>query len=141
MVHPEYESEFKDGYFRVGFIQDGTCLDTAEIDNNHLDEGKGTVKLIFTKRLKFRGHKAHQTGFENYDEWFGVFTHETEDGNLNFGYVHYVPSGYSSYTYEPEITANIYVDYSWEKFLRLGLPGDLREIVEKRILVKPGKQK
>lgn len=140
MVHPEYANQLKYEYFHAIFIHDGKALETMQMNDEGKLEDNSTIKLIYTKRLKFRGHKAHQTGFSEADEWFGVFTHETMNGNLNFGYIHYIPSGYSTVTYDPEVTMNIYVDYSWEKFLRLGLPEDLREIVQKRILVKPGKK-
>lgn len=130
MVHTEYLAQFKYKYYRVHFIQDGKELEVKS------RQDAGELELFFTKRLKFKGHRPHQTGFTDYDEWFGLFTHQTLDGDLNFGYIHYVPGGYSSVTYEPEITFNVYVGYSWTKFLRLGLPSDFREIIEKRKLIK-----
>lgn len=130
MVHEQYLSEFNYKYYSVNLIADGKITETLERKNVDLE-------LIFTKRLKFKGHRPHQTGFSEFDEWFGIFTHHTTD-DLNFGYIHYIPAGYSSVTYDPEITFNVYVGYSWEKFLRLGLPEPLRDIVKQRYLIRKG---
>lgn len=80
-------------------------------------------KLIFKGIMREGGHEEHQTGFASEDEYFAIFSYKGR-----WGHVHYFPDGYSSYTFEPQITINIYMDYSFEQFFRLGLTQEMREL-------------
>ena len=85
---------------------------------------KDDCKFIFTAIIKEAGHEEDQSGFSDYSEWFGIFNHKGD-----WGYIHYTPDGYSSYTYEPATIIYIYKSWSFEYFKKLSLTQDMRDLI------------
>lgn len=106
---------------RIFEVVDGTPVPLAVPRNGY--STRMEAKTII------EAHRDHDNCWDA-DENLEIFA--TKEG---IGFRHEVPAGYSSYTYDPEVTVKFYKGASLEWFLSQGLDEDQRDMLDQTDLL------
>lgn len=85
--------------------------------NESIEATEKNTRVIWAACLQDAGENKW-----GHDEWFAVLLIGS-----HLGFIHYIPAGYSSYTYDPDVAREVHIGYTWEKFKNLVLTDDMRQ--------------